>query len=222
MDDPSVDAEDAFPITAEDLLAGDWPVDLQVLLPSEANVLSQRTRLEEVARCLKAGEPVSAVTVRGFLRWFWGSQRRGRWIVSHIREELERAGLRTVPDFESTYLDADISFELEIRSVDAKPAIRAEITESIEVAKQAVITTFADPTYRISKLAAANQKPVSVKPDSSLTEAVTLMMANDFSQLPVMVNDRDCKGHHQLGGYWNTACTGSITSLGTRRDGSPR
>jgi predicted transcriptional regulator len=47
---------------------------------------------------------------------------------------------------------------------------------------------------RRGKLAAANRRPVSVRPDASLTEAITLMMANDFSQLPVMVNERDVKG----------------------------
>ena len=50
------------------------------------------------------------------------------------------------------------------------------------------------PTYRIGKLAAANRQTQSVTPDASLSEAVTLMLLHDFSQLPVMQGDRQVKG----------------------------
>ena len=53
---------------------------------------------------------------------------------------------------------------------------------------------YADPIYRISKLASANRKPLSVSPDTKLEEAVTHMLTNDFSQLPVMTRGRDVKG----------------------------
>jgi CBS domain-containing protein len=51
-----------------------------------------------------------------------------------------------------------------------------------------------DPTYRVSKLAAANNPPIYVSPDSDKREAVTLMLINDFSQLPVRTSDTDVKG----------------------------
>ena len=51
-----------------------------------------------------------------------------------------------------------------------------------------------DPTYRIGKLHSANRVPVSVNPNQTITEAVTIMLANDFSQLPVMVGEREVKG----------------------------
>jgi CBS domain-containing protein len=38
----------------------------------------------------------------------------------------------------------------------------------------------------IGRLRSANRPPVSVKPQQKLSEAVTIMLANDFSQLPVM------------------------------------
>ncbi|MBC7876571.1 MAG: CBS domain-containing protein [Anaerolineales bacterium] len=53
---------------------------------------------------------------------------------------------------------------------------------------------FTDPTYRIGKLESANNRPISVKPESSLQEIVTKMLAHDFSQLPVMTSERDVKG----------------------------
>jgi CBS domain-containing protein len=54
--------------------------------------------------------------------------------------------------------------------------------------------SYADPTYRVSKLAAANKPPVSVAPDATIQEAITLMLKNDFSQLPVMSGERDVRG----------------------------
>jgi CBS domain-containing protein len=73
-----------------------------------------------------------------------------------------------------------------------------EVAEAISVSDHAqlqiVSAVFADPTYRVSKLAAANRTPVSVQPDSTITAAVTLMMANDFSQLPVISGERNVRG----------------------------
>lgn len=53
---------------------------------------------------------------------------------------------------------------------------------------------YADPIYRISKLASSVCKPLSVSPDTNLEEAVTHMLTHDFSQLPVMTSERDVKG----------------------------
>lgn len=163
-------------------------------------VSPHQERLAGIAKALREGESVPPITVRGFLDWFFGSQRRGRWIVSYIRRQLEAVQLRTVPDFESTYLGASITFELASSSTapaESAPT-HADVTESITVADHTetriVVVPYDDPTYRISKLGAANRRPLSVKPDSSLTETATLMMANDFSQLPVMTTDREVKG----------------------------
>jgi len=159
----------------------------------------QNKRLAGIASALKAGQPVPAVTVRVFLDWFWHSQRRGRFVTSWIRERLGEAGLITVPDFESTYLDAEIRFEL--APLKAQAVVTDSVVahaEIVEIAKDGEVLVaapaFADPTYRISKLAAANRVPLSVKPDTTLKEAVTLMIAQDFSQLPVMTNERDVRG----------------------------
>ncbi len=55
-------------------------------------------------------------------------------------------------------------------------------------------SAYADPVYRISRLASSARKPLSVSPDTKLEEAVTHMLTNDFSQLPVMTSERDVKG----------------------------
>lgn len=48
--------------------------------------------------------------------------------------------------------------------------------------------------YPIGRLRAANQEVLSVKPDAAISEAVTLMMAKGFSQLPVMTTPWELKG----------------------------
>ena len=49
-------------------------------------------------------------------------------------------------------------------------------------------------TRLIGELDAAKRKPIRVKPDDPLEVATTIMLLNDFSQLPVMPNKRDVKG----------------------------
>lgn len=150
-------------------------------------------RLRDVAEQLKKGETPRPETVRSFLGWF-NAERRGYYIVLEIKGALKRLKVKTVPDFESAYLGAMIEFQL------------ADPTTSVPVPEEVVVTTappapvvvigggVPDPTYRIGKLASANRKPIGVAPDCSLKEAITLMLANDFSQLPVWQTERHVKG----------------------------
>jgi len=141
-----------------------------------------RTRLGEVLGRLQKGETPETLTVREFLSWF-GAQRRGYWIVQQIRSALKDAGLVTKPDFDAAYIDSAIAFAL-------APAPSAATAQAAETS----VPTPADPTYRIGKLASANSKPLAVRPDDTVERAVTLMLQNDFSQLPVMTSDREVKG----------------------------
>jgi CBS domain-containing protein len=43
-------------------------------------------------------------------------------------------------------------------------------------------------------LAAANNPPLNVHPDSPLSAATTIMQLHDFSQLPVLANERTVRG----------------------------
>ena len=99
----------------------------------------------------------------------------GSWL--RFRESLALHGLRTSPDFEFEYVDDSITVELEvdIAEIDAdKPRN--------------------DPTVRVALLEAAHRPPLRVAPDDPLVKATTLMRIEDYSQLPVMTNDRDVRG----------------------------
>jgi CBS domain len=134
-------------------------------------------KLQSIAAQLTKGIAPPQESVRSFLLWF-GAERRGLRIVREIRAALKTHKLKTSPDFEYAYIDGLISFE---PSTDE----HSESDSGIAIA---------DPTYRIGRLESANRPPTSVKPDATLQQAVTLMLTNDFSQLPVMPNDRDVKG----------------------------
>lgn len=158
--------------------------------------------LVTVAGGLKAGRAVEPVTVRTFLSWF-GAQRRGWQIVHQIREQLGEADLVTVPDFESRFIDAPIDFRLRAAMREEAPAaaeardVVAEDSLADPVAATAELVTnwvSKDPTYRISKLAAANGGVTAISPDASLSQALALMMGRDFSQLPVMTGERTVQG----------------------------
>jgi CBS domain-containing protein len=129
-----------------------------------------------------------------------------------IRHQLERAGLVTVPDFESRWLDALISFQLapkteeeeataeegqeeEEREAEIGEPGESVVLDATSVSPETVTSWVSkDPTYRISKLAAANSGVTPIGRHASLSEAATLMMLRDFSQLPVMTGERDVQG----------------------------
>lgn len=149
--------------------------------------------LKGAAERVRNGERPS-IKVRDFLSWF-GHERRGWRVVSRIRGALEAVELRTVPDFEYQWIDGFITLKSPDRATEKTHEVRPpEFTELAQEAVTVVGGAVEDPTYRIGKLDAANRPPTSVKPDAPLNEAVTIMLREEFSQLPVMTSERDVKG----------------------------
>lgn len=152
-------------------------------------------KLNEISKQIKEGIKPQSVTVRTFIGWF-GAQRRTYWNLKFIRDRLKEYQLATTPDFEYAYIDSHISFVL------------APKKKSGLVQEEVVPDVYRDPTYRIGKLASANRRPVSVKPDDLIAKAVTLMLTHDYSQLPVMTSEREVKG---IVSWWSL---GSQIALG--------
>ena len=134
---------------------------------------SSSDRLAGISEQIKKGVAGPTETVRTLLSWF-GAERRGYWVVKQINKSLETHDLVTEPSFESTWIDGPVTFA-------RKPKKHSE-DEPL------------DPTFRLGRLEAANKEVVSVKPNDSLDKVITLMLTNDFSQLPVMTGPRDVKG----------------------------
>ncbi len=155
-------------------------------------------QLKEIAEQLANGKSPSPETVRTFIRWF-GAYRRGSWIVSEIRRALKSLNIQTKPDFNSVYIDSKIQFvKCETPSgTKQEKSDTSDIGDASGLDKDADIPipgATIDPTYRIGKLESANRKPLRIEPDCTIAKAITLMLKNDYSQLPVMTNDRDVKG----------------------------
>src|SRR5437763_4382172 len=158
--------------------------------------------LAKISEEVESGKSPPPVTTREFLSWF-EAQRRGYWIVRHIRRELEESRLQTIPDFESNYIDAHLQL---IRMENEEDQTLTQQDQVVETADVETVETRVDlqtttpdwvrrdPTYRISKLAPANQYVVSVTPDGTLAEVIALLLLKNFSQLPVMTNEREVKG----------------------------
>ncbi len=155
-------------------------------------------RLKEIVAKAKAGEPVEE-TVRTLLSWF-GAYRRSWRNVKLIRETLDNAGVITVPDFEGEYLDNLVSFRLKGEPHPEPTDVVVEVPTlemAVELPGVTVPTVqLADPAHRISRLASAKRQPVSIPPDGTVEQAITLMLRYDYSQLPVMQSPtaREVKG----------------------------
>ena len=116
-------------------------------------------------------------TVREFIRWF-GYARRGYWFIERVREELEANGLYTEPDFQHAYVDGSMAFH--------------DATDS---------TPPGDSTRRVDMLDAAHKCPVSVTPNDTITTAISHMVLNDFSQIPVIEAGPIRTRNHHVGVY---------------------
>ena len=182
--------------------------------------VERNRRLLAIHESLLSKQEVESLTVREFIGWF-DAERRGYKVSWNIRRQLAKFGLQTVPDFEGVHIDARVKFALaEPPAVVTEPpavSVDAQVTESPDISEATVSVestvsatletppaaaafspmvagAAAEPAFRVSRLLAASTKPLAIRPDCSVREAVTLMLRHDFSQLPVMTNDRDVKG----------------------------
>ena len=159
-------------------------------------MVSEKEKLSEIARQIRDDEICPQETVRNFLSWF-NQKRRGYVVVSAIRQALAEAKLSTDPDFEGAYIDSYVRFvSLDNPDKDMTEGFRSLSQEEKPefIAIELVSGAVADPTFRVGQLASANTQPISVNPDAPIEEALTLMMMYDFSQLPVMQDERKIKG----------------------------
>ncbi|WP_291849114.1 CBS domain-containing protein [Bradyrhizobium sp.] len=108
-----------------------------------------------------------------------------------------------MPDFESNYIDAPLQLTGAHDSEDDTISTQPETVEvpavegddvSIDMPAANSDWVRRDPTYRLSKLGPANQKVISVTPNGTLEEVVGILLLKNFSQLPVMTNEREVKG----------------------------
>ncbi len=158
--------------------------------------------LEAVRSDLLEGKDPPSLPIRTFMHWF-GVQRRTALNVERIEEALADYGVRTVPNYLNIWVDTPITFELATEREERSEGDVDGVATGVGDAPTEV-RSMDDPSFRISKIASANNPPVSVKPNATLQEAITIMIVRNYSQLPVMSTEREVKG------------VVSWTSIGTR------
>ncbi len=158
--------------------------------PTPAEILSLRKDLDQ-------GEQREE-SVRTLLAWF-GFQRRGVWVSEQIRSMLQANGITTEPDFNSGWIDSRISFKLAQDSEESATGSEPKDDPICKIKSGAFVP-------KIGMLKSANKLPVSVCRDDQIEKAVSLMLMNDYSQLPVLQGGRKVDGiisWKTIGGYYS-------------------
>ena len=142
---------------------------------------------EQMKAEVNNGDPPTPVTLtaRSFMAKF-GYARRGSWIVDYINRYMRRLDLMTIPDLDAGGIDSTIAVTLRTHTdADTPP------DDSTDTPQEPIPI---DPTLRISDLQTVINPPVTVNPNAELQQATTIMLRHDFSQLPVMENQRVVQG----------------------------
>lgn len=129
--------------------------------------LDGRAKADTFLDTVKHKQPKS-VSVREFLG-FWGYKKRGAHILRMIDCELSRRGLTTSPDLAL----ADYYGEIQI-------LFQQDLAEHPEIEVGWFVSSVLDPERDL----------VTVGPEEALSTIETLMIMNDFSQIPVMSKSR--------------------------------
>ena len=129
--------------------------------------------LEEKIKEIKATEKEFVITPRYLISAF-NFEKRTSGNRSIINKYLDENQLETDPDYTNAWIDSEIILRHK---------------------KKAKSKRTADPIQRIKMIPAANREPVSVKKESFLTEATTLMRMHSYSQLPVLSGQKTIYGY---------------------------
>lgn len=140
--------------------------------------------ITDLAKSINKNGKAVKITPKKLIEHF-GTTRRKTHVKWWIDKGLRELKVKTEPDYKTAYLYGEVLLKRDKDATDQE-----------------------DFVQRIKLLDAANSQPQSVTKNDSIQKAMTLMMSNDFSQLPVM-NTPDSKrvdgmiSWHSIG--WTTA-----------------
>lgn len=161
--------------------------------PQDDDIVRHRVheRLRQARR--SADEHASErVSVRELLA-LWGATDRGDQ-VSQIEADLANHGLVTSPSFRAVTLDTVVS----LITPPEEEAAPTAVVGTADLDDLPVTEDDEDDGGLNVRLTVGNLSPLvgvtSVGPHSTIREAITIMVLNDFSQLAVLVNPRKLRG----------------------------
>ncbi|WP_245225014.1 CBS domain-containing protein [Streptomyces smyrnaeus] len=166
--------------------------------PSEAEVgnelftpAGRHAQLKRARELADAGMP-QTLTVREFVGW-WGALRRGYLITKQIEAELANHSLTTLPSFEKVHFDSTV--QLITTAPSEEGGAGEDASPSQLTAENPALDDEDEPEtgLTVGNLPSALSEVVSVPPDATYEQAITLMVINDYSQLPV-ISGRNLRG----------------------------
>lgn len=129
-------------------------------------------KLQEIVKEIKENDKEFEMSPRELL-WHFYYEKRTKGNRFWIDLFLEENQLEVTPDYTSCWIDGKVTLKHQ---------------------KRAKSKNSHDPIQRIRLLNAANNPPITISRDSTLKEALTLMMLHNYSQLPVMSGKRTVHG----------------------------
>lgn len=127
-----------------------------------------------------------ALTVRELIGK-WNAKSRGNRVIEWIEADLANHGLVTLPPFHTVTLDATV----ELVTPPPRPDAQATDSESEASANDAIH----DLGLKVGNLPTARMDGLtSISPDATFDEAITTMLLNDYSQLPVLAGEHNLRG----------------------------
>lgn len=148
--------------------------------------------LKQAREAAERGQP-ETIILRDLVR-HWGARTRGSRISRRIEADLDNHGLTTDPHFLSVTLDDEVG----LAAVQPEPV---EVPDDATSSDSVTVTiTAGEPVQRreigmtLGNLTASWRTLVSVKPTATYEEAMTKMLVNDFSQLPVLKSKHTLEG----------------------------
>jgi predicted transcriptional regulator len=140
-----------------------------------------RNEFIDLVKEIKKSGTSKKMSKRDFIWLFGWYEKRTSGNVWRINEYLQKEKMIVIPNYQSGWIDEKIEFKEKDKAKISKGNGEEEIDKF-------------DPISRLSLLEAASKIPVSVKRDAKLEKAYHLMWQNDYSQLPIMNNERDIIG----------------------------
>lgn len=133
---------------------------------------SIRSQLEQFVVDLKEDDKKKIKTTPRNLIWAFNWEKRTPNCCAEVDSYLVDKNLEVFPDYRDVWIDAEIILSHKLKAT----------------------TKLVDPVKKVMLLDAANSVPQSIGLESTLQEAVSKMLYYRYSQLPVILNERDVRG----------------------------
>jgi len=126
----------------------------------------------DIVKEIKEKDKEIEITPRELLRHF-SFEKRTKGNQAKINKFLDNNQLETDPEYTTVWVDGKIILKHKKKAKSKKEC---------------------EPIQRINILDSANNSPLMISRDATLKEAVTIMMMNNFSQLPVISSPKNVVG----------------------------